>query len=154
MRECLDVADRLSTKFSHYSQQLHCSILIYTMKYHVKSKFELSTLSIKKLCHFLIAERVLATYAYPIIPVKMSSESPATIKSGPAIIITLQQYNIMTRIMPLLHYYIWTHSGIYMHYCHVLWRLLPIPKNLCKLWLLQDRQPKIQCNCVDCEFRS
>ena len=64
---------------------------IYIMKYHVKSKFELSTLSIKNLFHFLIAERVLATYAYPIIPVKMSSESPVTIKSEPAIISTLQQ---------------------------------------------------------------
>ena len=91
MRECLDVADQLSTKFSYHSQQLHCSILIYTMKHHVKFMFELSTLSIKKVFHFLIAERALATYAYPIIPVKMSSELPVTIKSEPAIISTLQQ---------------------------------------------------------------
>ena len=58
MKECLDVANRLTTKFSHYSQQLNYSILIYTMKYHVKSMFELSTSSIQKLFHFLIAERV------------------------------------------------------------------------------------------------
>ena len=99
MRECLDVADRLSTIFSHHSQQLHYSIpiYIYTIKYHVKSKFELSTLFNETLNHYLWLD------SYPIIPVKMTSGSPVSIKPEPAIIVTLQQYKIMTRMMPLLH---------------------------------------------------
>ena len=90
MRECLDVADQLSTKFSHHSQQLHCSILIYTMKYNVKSMFELSTLSMKKLFHFLIAERVLAA-CLSYHPSQNNIWVRMTIKPEPAKIIIVQQ---------------------------------------------------------------
>ena len=69
------------------------------------------------LFHFLIGERVLAA-CLSYHSSQNEIWAPVTIIPEPAIIIILQQYKIMTTIMPLLHYYIWPHSVACIHYCH------------------------------------
>ena len=64
------------------------------MKHHIKSKFESS---------MFLQEQESWSHAYSIIPVKIKSGSPVTIKPEPAIIIILQQYKIMMTSMLLLH---------------------------------------------------